>query len=77
MRFLGTRLGNRCFSSWQSPSHPGDLGPLSKVEATQVYARVSIERLKKIHAATYPAAGLRGIGIRKHEQEAGGGGAGG
>jgi integrase/recombinase XerD len=32
----------------------------SKLETTQVYTRVSIGHLKKIHAATHPAASLKG-----------------
>ena len=33
----------------------------AKLETTQIYARVSIEQLQKVHTATHPTAGLRGV----------------
>ena len=46
----------------------------SKLETTQIYTRVSIEHLQKVHAATHPTAGLHGVKTQergsKQEQEA-------
>ena len=44
----------------------------TKLETTQVYTRVSIEQLQKIHAATHPTAGLKGTKAQERgsEQEA-------
>ena len=41
----------------------------TKLETTQVYTKVSIEQLQKIHAATHPTAGLKGTKSQNRDSE--------
>jgi integrase/recombinase XerD len=41
----------------------------SKLETTQIYTRVSIDQLRKVHTATHPTAGLHGVRSQERGSE--------